>query len=64
MAQQFETIALIGIGLIGSSMAREIKDKGLAGTSRGLDAQRRDAEAGRAARIWAISLHDMRRPMR
>ncbi len=32
MAQQFETIALIGIGLIGSSIAREIKDKGLAGT--------------------------------
>lgn len=32
MAQQFETIALIGIGLIGSSIAREIKDKGLAGS--------------------------------
>ncbi|WP_156387122.1 MULTISPECIES: prephenate/arogenate dehydrogenase family protein [unclassified Rhizobium] len=32
MARQFETIALIGIGLIGSSIAREIKDKGLAGT--------------------------------
>ena len=32
MAKQFETIALIGIGLIGSSIAREIKDKGLAGT--------------------------------
>ncbi len=32
MAKQFETIALIGIGLIGSSIAREIKDKGLAGS--------------------------------
>ena len=32
MAAQFETIALIGIGLIGSSIAREIKDKGLAGS--------------------------------
>jgi cyclohexadieny/prephenate dehydrogenase len=32
MAEQFETIALIGIGLIGSSIAREIKDKGLAGS--------------------------------
>lgn len=32
MAQHFDTIALIGIGLIGSSIAREIKDKGLAGT--------------------------------
>ncbi|HTN97810.1 MAG TPA: prephenate/arogenate dehydrogenase family protein [Nordella sp.] len=32
MAGQFETIALIGIGLIGSSIAREIKDKGLAGS--------------------------------
>lgn len=32
MAKQFETIALIGIGLIGSSLAREIKDKGLAGS--------------------------------
>nr|WP_275784664.1 prephenate/arogenate dehydrogenase family protein [Rhizobium gei] len=30
MAKQFEKIALIGIGLIGSSIAREIKDKGLA----------------------------------
>jgi cyclohexadieny/prephenate dehydrogenase len=32
MAKQFETIALVGIGLIGSSIAREIKDKGLAGS--------------------------------
>lgn len=32
MAKQFKTIALIGIGLIGSSIAREIKDKGLAGS--------------------------------
>ena len=32
MAQQFETIALIGIGLIGSSIAREIREKQLAGT--------------------------------
>ena len=32
MAQQFEKITLIGIGLIGSSIAREIKDKGLAGS--------------------------------
>ncbi|ASY70220.1 prephenate/arogenate dehydrogenase family protein [Sinorhizobium fredii] len=32
MAQQFETIALIGIGLIGSSIARDILDKQLAGT--------------------------------
>ncbi|KQY12244.1 prephenate dehydrogenase [Rhizobium sp. Root482] len=32
MAGQFETIALIGIGLIGSSIAREIKDKRLAGS--------------------------------
>jgi cyclohexadieny/prephenate dehydrogenase len=32
MAKQFDTIALIGIGLIGSSIAREIKDKGLAGS--------------------------------
>ncbi|WP_083223382.1 MULTISPECIES: prephenate/arogenate dehydrogenase family protein [unclassified Ensifer] len=32
MTQQFETIALIGIGLIGSSIAREIRDKQLAGT--------------------------------
>ncbi|WP_455270373.1 prephenate/arogenate dehydrogenase family protein [Rhizobium herbae] len=32
MAKQFETIALIGIGLIGSSIAREIKDKGLGGS--------------------------------
>ncbi|MBB5535209.1 cyclohexadieny/prephenate dehydrogenase [Rhizobium giardinii] len=30
MAKQFDTIALVGIGLIGSSIAREIKDKGLA----------------------------------
>jgi len=32
MAKQFDTIALVGIGLIGSSIAREIKDKGLAGS--------------------------------
>ncbi|ASY57995.1 prephenate/arogenate dehydrogenase family protein [Sinorhizobium sp. CCBAU 05631] len=32
MAQQFETIALIGIGLIGSSIARDIMDRQLAGT--------------------------------
>lgn len=32
MAQQFETIALIGIGLIGSSIARDIREKQLAGT--------------------------------
>ena len=32
MARQFDHIALIGIGLIGSSIAREIKDKGLAAT--------------------------------
>ncbi|MCA1442320.1 prephenate/arogenate dehydrogenase family protein [Ensifer sp. IC4062] len=32
MAQQFETIALVGIGLIGSSIAREIREKQLAGT--------------------------------
>ncbi|AFL53595.1 cyclohexadieny/prephenate dehydrogenase [Sinorhizobium fredii] len=32
MAQQFETIALIGIGLIGSSIARDILDRQLAGT--------------------------------
>ena len=32
MTQQFETIALIGIGLIGSSIAREIREKQLAGT--------------------------------
>jgi cyclohexadieny/prephenate dehydrogenase len=32
MAQQFETIALIGIGLIGSSIAREIREKQVAGT--------------------------------
>ncbi|AEG05389.1 prephenate/arogenate dehydrogenase family protein [Sinorhizobium meliloti] len=32
MAQQFQTIALIGIGLIGSSIARDIREKQLAGT--------------------------------
>lgn len=32
MAPQFDTITLIGIGLIGSSIAREIRDKGLANT--------------------------------
>ncbi|RVN65599.1 prephenate/arogenate dehydrogenase family protein [Sinorhizobium meliloti] len=32
MAQQFQTIALIGIGLIGSSIARGIREKQLAGT--------------------------------
>ncbi|MCA1492528.1 prephenate/arogenate dehydrogenase family protein [Sinorhizobium alkalisoli] len=32
MAQQFETIALVGIGLIGSSIARDIREKQLAGT--------------------------------
>ncbi|WP_018235430.1 prephenate/arogenate dehydrogenase family protein [Ensifer sp. BR816] len=32
MAQQFETIALIGIGLIGSSIARDILDRQIAGT--------------------------------
>ena len=32
MAKQFDTIALVGIGLIGSSIAREIKEKGLAGS--------------------------------
>ncbi|WEX79235.1 prephenate/arogenate dehydrogenase family protein [Sinorhizobium numidicum] len=32
MAPQFETIALIGIGLIGSSIARDIREKQLAGT--------------------------------
>ncbi|THK35251.1 prephenate/arogenate dehydrogenase family protein [Ensifer sp. MPMI2T] len=32
MAQQFDTIALVGIGLIGSSIAREIREKQLAGT--------------------------------
>ncbi len=32
MAKQFDTIALVGIGLIGSSIARDIKDKGLAGS--------------------------------
>jgi cyclohexadieny/prephenate dehydrogenase len=32
MTQQFETIALIGIGLIGSSIARDIREKQLAGT--------------------------------
>ncbi len=32
MAKQFDTIALIGIGLIGSSIAREIRHKGLAGS--------------------------------
>ncbi len=32
MTQQFNTIALIGIGLIGSSIAREIREKQLAGT--------------------------------
>ncbi|ABR61379.1 prephenate/arogenate dehydrogenase family protein [Sinorhizobium medicae] len=31
MAQQFETIALIGVGLIGSSIARDIREKQLAG---------------------------------
>ncbi len=32
MAQQFETIALVGIGLIGSSISRDIREKQLAGT--------------------------------
>ena len=50
MARHFDTIALIGIGLIGSSIAREIKDKGLAGTvvvsSRSAETLKRAEELG------------------
>ncbi|MDQ0321634.1 cyclohexadieny/prephenate dehydrogenase [Pararhizobium capsulatum DSM 1112] len=50
MTKQFETIALIGIGLIGSSLAREIKDKGLASTvvvsSRSPDTLKRAEQLG------------------
>ncbi len=49
MTKQFETIALIGIGLIGSSIAREIKDKGLAGSV--VVSTRSDATLSRAQEL-------------
>ena len=42
----FDTIALIGIGLIGSSLARVIKREGLAGHDRRFHPQPKHAGSG------------------
>ena len=52
MSVQFERVALIGIGLIGSSLAHVMRREKIASAYCGLCKERGDAENGRAAWVW------------
>jgi hypothetical protein len=58
MTIQFDRIALIGIGLIGSSLAHDIKRLGLAKGGGDCHPQRGYAETGGRAAAWR-SLYDV-----